>query len=184
MTSANESPPKTLDPPPTPWGLVVLLGALTAMGPLAIDMYLPSLPAIAEGLKADPADAEATVAAFLAWMAVGQPFYGPWSDRVGRRAPILLGVVIFIVASAACAMATSAGMLLAARFVQALGACAGGVVSRAVVRDRFDHTETARMLSLMMLIMGKSQGRCSWTSLILICTSWSSARPRLMARVM
>src|SRR5688572_12657006 len=112
------------------------------MGPLAIDMYLPSLPAIAEGLRADPSQAQATVAAFLAGMAVGQPFYGPWSDRIGRRAPVILGVVIFVAASAACAMATSAEMLLAARFVQALGACAGGVVARAIIRDRFDHTET------------------------------------------
>jgi DHA1 family bicyclomycin/chloramphenicol resistance-like MFS transporter len=151
VTSANESPPA---PPPTPWGLVVLLGSLTAMGPLAIDMYLPSLPAIAAGLKADPSQAQTTVAAFLAGMAVGQPFYGPWSDRIGRRVPLILGVVIFIAASAACALATSIEMLLVARFAQALGACAGGVVSRAVIRDRFDHTETARMLSLMMLIMG------------------------------
>jgi DHA1 family bicyclomycin/chloramphenicol resistance-like MFS transporter len=133
---------------------VILLGALTAMGPLAIDMYLPSLPAIATGLKADPATAQTTVAAFLAGMAVGQPFYGPWSDRVGRRIPLILGAVIFIAGSIACAMATSIGFMLVARFVQALGACAGGVVSRAVIRDKFDHTETARMLSLMMLIMG------------------------------
>jgi DHA1 family bicyclomycin/chloramphenicol resistance-like MFS transporter len=155
VTSANpSSAPDPGTPVPTPWGLVILLGALTAMGPLAIDMYLPSLPAIAEGLRADPAQAQATVAAFLAGMAVGQPFYGPWSDRIGRRVPLILGAGIFIAASAACALATSVEMLLAARFVQALGACAGGVVSRAIVRDRFDHTETARMLSLMMLIMG------------------------------
>jgi len=155
VTSANpSSAPDPGTPVSTPWGLVILLGALTAMGPLAIDMYLPSLPAIAEGLRADPAQAQATVAAFLAGMAVGQPFYGPWSDRIGRRAPLILGAVIFIAASAACALATSVEMLLAARFVQALGACAGGVVSRAIIRDRFDHTETARMLSLMMLIMG------------------------------
>jgi DHA1 family bicyclomycin/chloramphenicol resistance-like MFS transporter len=155
VTSANpSSAPDPGTPVPTPWGLVILLGALTAMGPLAIDMYLPSLPAIAEGLRADPAQAQATVAAFLAGMAVGQPFYGPWSDRIGRRAPLILGAGIFIAASAACALATSVEMLLVARFVQALGACAGGVVSRAIVRDRFDHTETARMLSLMMLIMG------------------------------
>ncbi|HET6969779.1 MAG TPA: MFS transporter, partial [Phenylobacterium sp.] len=75
-------------------------------------------------------------------------------DRFGRRGPVLLGVAIFTLASAACSMAGSVDQLLAGRFVQALGACAGGVVARAVVRDRFDHTETARMLSLMMLIMG------------------------------
>ena len=138
----------------TPWGLVILLGSLTAMGPLAIDMYLPSLPAIGEDLGATAAQTQATVAAFLAGMALGQFLYGPASDRFGRKPPILVGVAIFIAASAACALATSPEQLVAARFVQALGACAGGVVARAVVRDRFDHTETARMLSLLMLIMG------------------------------
>ena len=151
VTSAN--PPS--DPPaPTPWGLVVLLGSLTAMGPLAIDMYLASLPAIGASLKADPGQVQGTMAAFLAGMAIGQVIYGPWSDRIGRRGPILLGVVIFIAASVACALATSIEQLLVARFVQALGACAGGVVSRAIVRDTFNHVETARTLSLMMLIMG------------------------------
>jgi DHA1 family bicyclomycin/chloramphenicol resistance-like MFS transporter len=151
VTSANESSDQT---PPTPWGLVVLLGSLTAMGPLAIDMYLSSLPAIGRSLSATPAQTQGTVAAFLAGMAIGQVFYGPASDRVGRRAPILLGIVIFTLASAGCALAATPEQLLVGRFVQALGACAGGVVSRAVVRDRFNHTETARMLSLMMLIMG------------------------------
>lgn len=138
----------------TPWGLVVMLGALTGMGPLAIDMYLPSLPAIGEDLRASTAQTHGTVAAFLAGMAIGQFFYGPASDRLGRRAPVLLGVAIFVAASAACALASTPEMLLVGRFVQALGACAGGVVSRAIIRDRFNHTETARMLSLMMLIMG------------------------------
>ena len=154
-TSANESPSGS--PPPslaTPWGLVILLGSLTAMGPLAIDMYLSSLPAIGRSLHATSAQTQGTVAAFLAGMAIGQVFYGPASDRLGRRAPILLGVAIFTLASAGCALATTPEWLLVGRFVQALGACAGGVVSRAVVRDRFGHTETARMLSLMMLIMG------------------------------
>ncbi|WP_397402857.1 multidrug effflux MFS transporter [Phenylobacterium sp.] len=150
MTSANPSSAS----PPTPWGLVILLGSLTAMGPLAIDMYLSTLPAIGQSLRATPASTQATVSTFLAGMAIGQLVYGPWSDRVGRRAPIMLGVVIFIAASVACALATSVEQLLAARFIQALGACAGAVVSRAIVRDTFDHTETARTLSLMMLIMG------------------------------
>ena len=151
VTSAN---PPSNPPAPTPWGLVVLLGSLTAMGPLAIDMYLASLPAIGASLKADPGQVQGTMAAFLAGMAIGQVIYGPWSDRIGRRGPILLGVVIFIAASVACALATSIEQLLVARFVQALGACAGGVVSRAIVRDTFNHVETARTLSLMMLIMG------------------------------
>jgi len=151
VTSAIPEPPP---PARTPWGLVILLGSLTAMGPLAIDMYLPSLPAIGEDLSASASQTQATVAAFLAGMAIGQFFYGPASDRLGRKPPILLGTAIFVAASAACALAGTAEQLILARFVQALGACAGGVVSRAVVRDRFGHTETARMLSLMMLIMG------------------------------
>jgi MFS transporter, DHA1 family, multidrug resistance protein len=138
----------------TPWGLVILLGALTAMGPLAIDMYLPSLPSIGASLRASAGETQATVSAFLAGMAIGQLFYGPASDRLGRRPPVLFGAVLYIVASVACGFAISPAMLIAGRFVQALGACAGGVVSRAVIRDRFTHTETARVLSLMMLIMG------------------------------
>jgi DHA1 family bicyclomycin/chloramphenicol resistance-like MFS transporter len=133
---------------------VVLLGSLTALGPLAIDMYLPSLPSIGAALKADPSQTQATVAAFLAGMAIGQLIYGPASDRMGRRGPMLFGVVVFVLASIGCAMAQSVDQLLVGRFVQALGACAGGVVVRAVVRDQFSHTETARILSLMMLIMG------------------------------
>jgi DHA1 family bicyclomycin/chloramphenicol resistance-like MFS transporter len=134
--------------------MVILLGSLTAMGPLAIDMYLSSLPAIGRTLQAPPAATQATVAAFLAGMSIGQMFYGPASDRFGRRGPVLLGAAIFLLASVGCALATSIDQLLVGRFIQALGACAGAVVARAVVRDRFDHTETARMLSLMMLIMG------------------------------
>ena len=153
MTSETETSRRSASSP-TPWGLVTLLGALTGMGPVAIDMYLPSLPAIGADLNASAAQTQGTVSAFLIGMAIGQFFYGPASDRLGRRAPILLGAAIFILGSAVCALAASPEVLLIGRFIQALGACAGGVVSRAVIRDRFDHTETARVLSLMMLIMG------------------------------
>jgi DHA1 family bicyclomycin/chloramphenicol resistance-like MFS transporter len=144
----------TAPPHKTPWGLVTLLGSLTAMGALSIDMYLPSLPAMAADLHATSAQAQSTVAAFLAGMAIGQLLYGPASDRFGRRPPLILGGVIFVATSALCALASSAPLLIGARFLQAFGACSGSVIARAIVRDRFDHTDTARILSLMMLVMG------------------------------
>ncbi|ALL13830.1 multidrug effflux MFS transporter [Caulobacter henricii] len=141
-------------PAATPWRLVFLLGALTAFAPMSIDMYLSSLPAIGQSLKAGPDQTQATLAAFFAGMAIGQFIYGPASDRLGRRGPILFGVSVYVLASIVCALAPNIETLVTARFVQALGGCAGAVVARAVVRDRFSHADTARVLSLMTLIMG------------------------------
>ncbi len=150
MTDARQSSA----PDRTPWGLVILLGSLTAFAPMSIDMYLSSLPSIGRDLHASAAQTQGTLAAFFAGMAIGQFVYGPASDRFGRLPPIVAGVAIYVVASIACALATSPDFLIGSRFVQAMGGCAGGVVARAIVRDRFNHTETARMLSLMTLIMG------------------------------
>ena len=125
--------------PPTvvPWRLVLLLGALTAFAPMSIDMYLSSLPSIGRSLHAGPEQTQTTLAAFFAGMAIGQIIYGPASDRVGRRLPLLVGIVVFFVASVVCALAPNIEILIAARFVQALGGCAGAVCARAAGRDRF-----------------------------------------------
>ncbi len=137
-----------------PFGLVLLLGAINALPPLSIDMYLPSLPAIAKSYGAAPGAAQVTMATFLAGLAIGQLVYGPASDRLGRRGPMLFGAGLYLVGTLACIFAPSLPMLAAARFVQALGGSAGQVVGRAVVRDRFDHRNAARVLSLLMLVWG------------------------------
>jgi DHA1 family bicyclomycin/chloramphenicol resistance-like MFS transporter len=151
LTISSDTPAK---PPATPWGLVLLLGALTAFAPMSIDMYLGALPDIGKALNASPNATQQTVSTFLLGMAIGQLLYGPASDRFGRRAPIMVGIAVYVAASVWCALATSIEGLQLARFVQALGGCAGAVVARAVVRDQFNHTETARVLSLLTLVMG------------------------------
>jgi DHA1 family bicyclomycin/chloramphenicol resistance-like MFS transporter len=134
--------------------LVVILGGLSAMGPLAIDMYLPSFPAIGREFGAPASAVQATVAIYFIGLASGQLFYGPLSDRLGRRAPLYFGLILFIGASIGCASATSVRVLILWRVVQALGGCAEMMVARAVVRDRFDAREGVRVLSLLILVMG------------------------------
>lgn len=150
-----------LDPPapehshaPTDWALVALLGALTAFGALSIDMYLPALPSIEHGFHVREGAGQITLAAFFSGLAIGQFAYGPASDRWGRRGPLFLGVGLYVAASVVCALAPSLAVLAIARFVQGLGACSGGVIGRAIARDRFDHRGAARVLSQLMLVMG------------------------------
>src|SRR5215813_7661606 len=139
---------------PRPGKLPLILGALTALGPLSIDMYLPSFQAIARDLAASPARVQLTLAVYFIALGIGQAFYGPISDRFGRRRPLCVGLSVYVLASAGCALARSIEILVALRFVQALGGCAGMVIARAVVRDRFDEREAARIFSLLMLVTG------------------------------
>jgi DHA1 family bicyclomycin/chloramphenicol resistance-like MFS transporter len=132
----------------------MLLGSLTAFGPLSIDMYLPSFQAIARDLAASPAQVQLTLAVFFVALGIGQAFYGPISDRYGRRRPLCFGLGLYVLASAVCALARSIEALVVWRFAQAIGGCAGMVIARAVVRDRFDEREAARFFSLLMLVSG------------------------------
>ena len=134
--------------------LALILGALTAMGPLAIDTYLPALPRIADELHTSDALVQVSLSVYFVGIALGQAFYGPLSDRIGRKPALYLGLAMFILASVGCALATSVQALIVFRFLQALGGCAPLVVPRAIVRDHFDQRGSVRMLSILMLVMG------------------------------
>ena len=117
-------------------------------------MYLPALPAIGRSLHATPAAMQQTVAAFFIGMAAGQLVYGPLSDRIGRRPPLLFGLILYAAASAGCALAQSEMWLIGLRVAQALAGCAGMVIARAIVRDRFHYNEVLHIFSLLSLVMG------------------------------
>jgi len=134
--------------------LTLVLGAVMALGPLALDMYLPALPMLEVEFAASPARVQHTVSAYLLGMALGQLAMGPLTDRFGRKPPLLGGLSLFAVASIGCALAQSIDSFVAQRLVQALGGASIMVVVRAVIRDRFDAIQSARVLSLMMLVMG------------------------------
>src|ERR1700753_1872090 len=113
--------------------LIPLLGTPSAMGPLAIDLYLPTMPSIADDLHTDMAAVQRTLSSYFVGLAIGQLVYGTLSDRLGRKRPMLFGLAVFALASVGCALATSVQALMALRFLQALGGCAEMVISRAVV---------------------------------------------------
>jgi DHA1 family bicyclomycin/chloramphenicol resistance-like MFS transporter len=131
------------------FALAALLTTLVALGPLSTDLYLPALPTLARVFASDAARVQLTLSVFLAGFACGQIFYGPLSDRFGRRPLMLGGLALFCAGSIGCVLATSIEMLVLARFVQALGACAGPVIGRAVVRDLWGASESARIIAYM-----------------------------------
>ncbi|WP_374441130.1 Bcr/CflA family multidrug efflux MFS transporter [Stella sp.] len=139
-------PPKT--------ELLVILGALTAFAPLSIDMYLPAFPQMEVALGASTDAIQRTLAAFFLGFALGQASYGPVTDRFGRKPPLYFGLGLYVLASIGCALAPSAEALTVLRFVQAVGACSGMVIARAMVRDLFEPRDAARAYSSLMLVTG------------------------------
>jgi DHA1 family bicyclomycin/chloramphenicol resistance-like MFS transporter len=134
--------------------VILVLGALIALGPLTIDMYLPALPAIADDLNTSSSAVQLTLAGTLVGLALGQLIIGPLSDIVGRRLPLIVGTGVHILASVACIVAPNIAVLGGLRVVQGLGAAAAAVVAMAIVRDLFSGRAAATVLSRLMLVMG------------------------------
>lgn len=135
-------------------GLVLLLGLLTAFGPMSIDMYLPAFSAIAREFGVGIAQVQYTVAAYMGGLALGQLLYGPLADQYGRKPYLLAGLALYTLASVGCATSSSVESLIGWRVLQAVGGCAGAVLGLAIVRDEFEGNAAARIFSTMLLVMG------------------------------
>ncbi len=134
----------------------LILGLLSAIGPFAIDMYLPALPSIGQDLGAENNIVQLSLLAFFISFALSQLVYGPLSDMWGRKAPLYLGIGLFAAASIGCALATDIETLIAFRFLQGIGGAAGMVIPRAIVRDMHTGVQAARLMSLLMLVFSIS----------------------------
>jgi DHA1 family bicyclomycin/chloramphenicol resistance-like MFS transporter len=134
----------------------LILGLVSAIGPFAIDMYLPALPSIGRTLHAGLSEVQMSLTAFIVASSISQLFYGPLSDIIGRKAPLYFGLALFAVASVGCALAPNIGVLIAFRMLEGIGACAGSVVPRAVVRDLHTGPDAVRLMSLLMLVFSVS----------------------------
>jgi DHA1 family bicyclomycin/chloramphenicol resistance-like MFS transporter len=136
--------------------LILILGLLTAIGPLSIDMYLSAFPDIAASLHTSVAQVMLSLSSFFIGISAGQLVYGPLLERFGRKKPLYVGLCIYLIASIGCAMAASVESLIVFRLLQALGSCAGLVVARAMVRDLFEVKENAKIFSALMLVVAVS----------------------------
>lgn len=132
---------------------IILLSLLTALDALAIDIYVPAFPVLATSLQVSTSQIQQTLSIFLVGLAVGQGLYGPFLDRFGRRIPLLIGLIIFILGSLLAAVATSLELLLFARFLQAIGAASGLVTPRAIISDICNEQDAARHFSVLMQVM-------------------------------
>ncbi len=133
---------------------IILLGSLTAFDPLSIDMYLPAFPDIAKSFNVGVSSVELSLSAFFIGLSFGQLIYGPLADIYGRKKPLLFGTIIYALASLGSTFSKSIEVFIFFRILQALGGCAGMVITRAIVSDLFDKKKAAHIYSLLMLVMG------------------------------
>jgi MFS transporter, DHA1 family, multidrug resistance protein len=136
--------------------IIAILGALSTVSPFAIDMYLPAISQIAQELSTTPARVSMSISSYFIGLGVGQLFYGPMLDRFGRKPPLYVGLLLFIGASIGCLTAKTVEVLIAFRLLQALGGCVAQVDAMAMVRDFFPVEESARIISMLILILGVS----------------------------
>ncbi|AFK03374.1 drug resistance transporter, Bcr/CflA subfamily [Emticicia oligotrophica DSM 17448] len=136
--------------------LIIILGLLSAIGAFSIDTYLSGFPIMASDLHVSVDDVSYSLSSFFVGISIGQMLYGPLLDRFGRKKPLIVGLVIYVLASMGCAVSTSLEMLVVFRFLQALGGCVGMVTPRAIVRDTFPIQESAKIFSTLILILGVS----------------------------
>ncbi|UYZ83713.1 multidrug effflux MFS transporter [Entomomonas sp. E2T0] len=156
--------------------IILILAGLNAFGPLAIDLYLPSFDLIANDFNTVTDNVQLSLSVYLIGLAIGQILYGPLTDKLGRKSPLIVGACIFIVASLGCALASSLNWLITLRFLQALGGCAGMVISRAVVRDLCDPNTAAKVFSQLMLVNGITPMVAPLLgSLLLVYFSWHAS---------
>lgn len=134
--------------------LIILLGILAALGPFTIDMYLPGFIRIAEDLMTDEKHVAFTLTSYFIGIGIGQLIYGPIIDKYGRKKPLLIGLIIYIIACILCATSPHIEFMIIARFIQALGGCAGMVATNAIISDVYAKEERARAFSLLILVMG------------------------------
>jgi MFS transporter, DHA1 family, multidrug resistance protein len=135
---------------------ILLLGLLSTIGPFSIDMYLPGFPAIADNLNTTVNQVSYSLSSFFVGICVGQMIFGPLLDRFGRKKPLYVGLVLYIAASIGCAFSNTIEALILFRFLQALGGCAGMVAPRAIVRDVFPVEESAKIFSMLILVIAVS----------------------------
>lgn len=141
---------------PSNFYLILMLGALTALSPFSIDMYLPAFGSIASDFNIAVSEVSLSLSSYFIGLAIGQLFYGPLLDRFGRKRPLYVGLVLYIAATIGCLYSKNIEMLVAFRFLQALGGCAAQVASIAMVSDFFESKESAKIFSLLILILGAS----------------------------